>query len=63
MNFQWLGCLRGLNAARDLDPTGDGDPVAIAARDDAMSGAMATEKPGGRFVPRGRRVYGPWASR
>ena len=63
LHYDWKQCLNGLDAARDLDPDGDGDPAVQAARSDAFDGISAGLKPGPVWHPRGPRPYAPKASR
>jgi DNA-directed RNA polymerase specialized sigma24 family protein len=63
MNDRWWECLEGLDTARDLDPSGDTDPVVVAARKDATEGYAAGLKPGGTWRPPVVRAYADRASR
>jgi len=63
MDNRWYDCLVGLDAARDLDPSGDRDPVVAAARKDANDGYAANLKPGSPWRPPVVRAYASRASR
>ncbi len=63
MDGKWMECLGGLNAAAELDPAGDRDPIVAAARKDAHDASMAGLKPGGAWHPPAVRPYAPFASR
>jgi len=63
MNDQWYECFVGLDAARDLDPSGESDPVVAAARKDATEGYAASLKPGTGWKPPVVRAYADRASR
>lgn len=63
MNDKWYECLVGLDAARELDPSGDNDPVVAAARKDAMDGYRHSLKPGSLWRPPVVRAYASRASR
>lgn len=63
MDNKWRECLNGLDAARELDPAGDNDPVVAAARKDATEGRSANDKPGSTWRPPVVRAYASRASR
>lgn len=63
MDNQWYECLTGLDAAKELDPAGDNDPVVAAARKDATTGYAANLKPGSTWRPPVVRAYAERASR
>jgi hypothetical protein len=45
---EWVTCLRGLDAARAIDPAGDRDPAVQTARDDAKRALDESRRsPGG----------------
>lgn len=62
MQNDWRGCLDGLDAAAELDPAGNDDPIVQAARSDANTGWIASLK-GGFWQPQGVRVYASRAAR
>jgi hypothetical protein len=63
MDNKWYECLEGLDAARELDPAGDMDPVVAAARKDAKEGYAANDKPGSMWRPPVVRAYAARAPR
>ncbi len=63
MNNKWQECLDGLDAARELDPAGDHDPVVAAARSDAIHGTGRTDKPTFGWRPPLVRAYAERAAR
>jgi DNA-directed RNA polymerase specialized sigma24 family protein len=63
MDNKWYECLEGLDAARELDPAGDHDPVVAAARKDATAGYAANLKSGSLWRPPVVRAYASRASR
>jgi len=63
MDNKWYECLVGLDAASELDPSGDSDPIVVAARKDAKDGYAANLKPGSLWRPPVVRAYASRASR
>ena len=63
MNNKWQKCLDGLDAARELDPVGESDPVVRAAREDARQGTGRTDKPNFGWRPPLVRAYAERAAR
>ncbi len=63
MNNKWQECLDGLDAARELDPAGENDPVVAAARSDAIHGTGRTDKPTVGWRPPVVRAYAERAAR
>jgi hypothetical protein len=63
MDNKWDECLDGLDAASELDPSGDSDPIVAAARKDANDGNSANLKPGSLWRPPVVRAYASRASR
>lgn len=63
MDNKWYECLAGLDAASELDPSGESDPAVAAARKDARDGYAHNLKPGSLWRPPVVRAYASRASR
>lgn len=63
LDFNWESCQSLLDAAAQIDPSGDRDPIVRAARNDAVRATTPPTKPGPMWRPQGVRPYTPYASR
>ncbi len=63
MQNRWYEALQDLDAATEIDPDGEHDPIVAAARKDATEGYWAGTKPGSKWRPPVVRAYAGWAAR